>query len=79
MPRKQKLADISQFVEWETVVVVKDHSRSPVMTVQRIIDEETVLCFWFDKNRLIHRDKFNPKCLEICRGFVAKAIGALME
>ncbi len=79
MPRKQKMADLSQFIEWETVVVVENLSRSPVMIVQEVIDEKTILCFWFDKNRLIHRDKFHPKCLKICKKFLAQFIGALME
>jgi uncharacterized protein YodC (DUF2158 family) len=44
--------------------IVKLKSDSPKMTINKIIDEDRVQCYWFDASTLIHA-VFHPDSLEL--------------
>lgn len=58
-----KTADTDMVPAFEVGDVVKLRSGGPAMSIYEVIDDDTVICQWFDDSDHEQRTDFNISCL----------------
>lgn len=58
-----KTTDIEMATAFEVGDVVKLRSGGPAMSIYEVIDDDTVICQWFDSGDREQRTDFNIACL----------------